>query len=338
MLEIPDSFFEAQVRHGFLVSEEMKRAWAAEMKVLDMLMEFCNKNGLRCFAEYGTLLGAVRHKGFIPWDDDIDVCMLRPDFNFLLEHADELPPSIRIQSIYSSNMFHTFKALATNNLGGKLTYSKERMEEFYGCPYVVGLDIYPLDYVPRDPGNAKMQKLIYQLAYKMLYMCIDLENIYDKNINSTTDNNISLLDLAGSDAIEVSKKQEFLTGITSLADILKRYFGNSFVLNERGPIRNQLCRLCEALAQLFDESESDTVSYYPYIATDNISSWRKKQWYEDTLFYPFECMNVLGVRNYDEWLSHNYGPEWFRPVKGTQVHDYPFYKSQKEYFEMIGAM
>ena len=86
VLEIPESFFKDEVRHGFLVPEEMKRAWASEMKVLDMLMDFCNKNDLRCFAEYGTLLGAVRHKGFIPWDDDIDVCMLRPDFNYLLEH------------------------------------------------------------------------------------------------------------------------------------------------------------------------------------------------------------------------------------------------------------
>lgn len=51
-----------------------------EVEILDAFVSFCNQNNLRYYLAYGTLLGAVRHKGFIPWDDDIDVTMPRPDY------------------------------------------------------------------------------------------------------------------------------------------------------------------------------------------------------------------------------------------------------------------
>lgn len=66
------NFFKKEVRNNFEISEMMKRAWAAEMEVLQMVIEICNRNNLQYFADWGTLLGAVRHHGFIPWDDDIE--------------------------------------------------------------------------------------------------------------------------------------------------------------------------------------------------------------------------------------------------------------------------
>lgn len=67
-----------------------------ELEVMKALDELCTRLGLRYFLTYGTLLGAVRHQGFIPWDDDVDVMMPRPDYEkliaYLMEHEEEIAP------------------------------------------------------------------------------------------------------------------------------------------------------------------------------------------------------------------------------------------------------
>ena len=65
-----------------ITSEELRKI---QLDLLQKTADFCESNGLRYFLCGGTLIGAVRHKGYIPWDDDIDVCMSRPDYNKLLE-------------------------------------------------------------------------------------------------------------------------------------------------------------------------------------------------------------------------------------------------------------
>ena len=77
----PDpKFFEKEIRCDYLIDERMKKIWAVELEMLQRFDEVCKKHGLTYWAFYGTLLGAVRHQGFVPWDDDIDLAMLRDDY------------------------------------------------------------------------------------------------------------------------------------------------------------------------------------------------------------------------------------------------------------------
>ena len=69
-----------------LTDKEVKQI---ELDILEYVHNFCEENGLKYIMNYGTLIGAVRHKGFIPWDDDIDIVMPRPDYEKFLAYMQE---------------------------------------------------------------------------------------------------------------------------------------------------------------------------------------------------------------------------------------------------------
>lgn len=115
------------------------------IKTLQAFIEFCNKNNLKYFAAYGTALGAVRHKGFIPWDDDIDVHMPREDYNRLLELSHEIPAPYQLGNISECGYTAPFAKFMDMNT---------TIWEFERIPYIIGvyIDIFPLDDCPEDPS------------------------------------------------------------------------------------------------------------------------------------------------------------------------------------------
>ena len=66
-MQFPHTYFEDEIREGFYITGAMKRAWAAQLEVLEEIDKVCKKHNIRWFADCGTLLGAVRHRGYIPW-------------------------------------------------------------------------------------------------------------------------------------------------------------------------------------------------------------------------------------------------------------------------------
>ena len=149
MVYFPDNYFEKEIRNGFEVSSMMKRAWAGQIEVLSVIREICERHNILWFADYGTLLGAVRHKGFIPWDDDMDIGMTRDNLNNFIKYAkDELPDEYKLLCMDLEPQYDSLIVRVVNSTS--VSMDKERLYKFHGCPYVLGIDIFPMDYLSRD--------------------------------------------------------------------------------------------------------------------------------------------------------------------------------------------
>ena len=90
---------------GTIVPWELQEIWHVQLELLDVFQAFCAKYSLKYFMGFGTLLGAVRHQNFVPWDDDIDILMLRPDFERLKGLWKEFQPPYFLQSSLSESSF-----------------------------------------------------------------------------------------------------------------------------------------------------------------------------------------------------------------------------------------
>ena len=173
MISFPEEFFLEEERCGFTISAKMKKAWAIQLTVLDKIMEIAGKNGISLWADYGTLLGAVRHKGYVPWDDDIDICLMREDYMKLLYLLrDNLPESYRVRSFYTTESYVQPKGFVSNRAHidiGKDPLEKELTKAFWDCPFVAGVDLYPLDYAPADNKLWESYRQIYIAVYDLAW-------------------------------------------------------------------------------------------------------------------------------------------------------------------------
>lgn len=132
------------------MAESVRNIGVEELKVLQLdilqtVADFCTERGIPYSLACGTLLGAVRHKGYIPWDDDIDIYVLREDYDRLLR---EFPPErgpVRIASLEHTPRWDKAyaKAYDARTVMVEHTRSRQRIG--------VGIDIFPLDPVPDSP-------------------------------------------------------------------------------------------------------------------------------------------------------------------------------------------
>ena len=138
---------EPETRKGYYVSSEMKKVWAVELQLLKKLLEVCEKYHFRIFAEGGTLLGAVRENGFIPWDDDIDMAMPREDYDRLQGIAKE---EFQAPFFFQSGNTDLFpNGLSRLRMDGTAAILPQSL--FHDCHQGIFIDIFPLDVIPDDP-------------------------------------------------------------------------------------------------------------------------------------------------------------------------------------------
>lgn len=128
-----------------------------ENQILNIFADFCNENNLKYYLAYGTLLGAIRHKGFIPWDDDLDIMMPRPDYQRLLSLLDKGALQSNYSYLYPDGIQDapiSFLKIYRNNT--KLVGLSED-ERF---PQKVCIDVFPIDGVPSSRLTRRVKGVI----------------------------------------------------------------------------------------------------------------------------------------------------------------------------------
>jgi lipopolysaccharide cholinephosphotransferase len=139
-------------RDGNIVSVELKKIWKTELDLLSALLDVCKRHNLQCWLDGGSLLGAVRHHGFIPWDDDIDVCMMREDYDKLLQIGPkEFKSPMFLQSAYTDIDYYRGHVQLRNSDTAAIRPSDSYQPFNQG----IFVDIFPFDGYEPDDGKRK---------------------------------------------------------------------------------------------------------------------------------------------------------------------------------------
>ena len=144
---------EKEIICGYEVSAQMKRIWAMELDMVKRFVEVCEEYHLRYWMMGGTLLGAVRHKGFIPWDNDIDLAMPREDYNRLLEVGPTVFKSPMFFQTPVTENGHFFNTYVKIRNGNGTAASREEYEMGINCG--IFIDIFCLDEIPDSRRKRK---------------------------------------------------------------------------------------------------------------------------------------------------------------------------------------
>ena len=164
-INLPDGFLDEEVRCGYTVTPKLKRIWAIELDLLNELDSVCKKHGIHYQLGYGSLLGAVRHKGFIPWDDDMDVWMSREDINKLIAHADEFKNPYFLQTPLSDRRYLSLAVRLRNSMTtGVLSW--QATPDYNNGIY---LDIMPMDGQPESTFKKVLTRVLLRGIVKRLW-------------------------------------------------------------------------------------------------------------------------------------------------------------------------
>lgn len=294
MLTFSNEYFEAEVRDGFYVSSIMKKCWAAQLEVLSDVANVCKRYNIKWYADCGTLLGAVRHGGFVPWDDDLDICMFRDDyFKFLTAASRELTniwPHYKILNYHNESYWEPISRVVNAD---DINFGVDRIEKFHGYPFAAGIDIFPLDFVCPDEKEEESRKTLFKTIFELA------DSEFADDIDQDT---LSMLAESIGKKVDRNKSQKL-----------------------------QLYEWGEIVSSMYTREEATEVCLMTFWYRNNDHKYPMSL-FEKTVEIPFENIHIQAPVGYDEVLKIEYG-DYMKLVRTGGVHEYPHYEWQLEKVE-----
>ena len=276
------------------INENDLKIWKQKLlRILDFFVMTCEQNNIKYYCCGGTALGAVRHGGYIPWDDDIDVIMPRADYDKFEQLMNNMNyDEFEMISVYkNSNYYYPFN---------KLCLKQTSLIELDNQPYVEGLylDIFPIDGCSENLSEfSKMLKSYRILSWKLEAKSVPFQF---------------------SSILTYLKRKYY-----SILKPLPFYFIKSLL--NRKKIIGDLNKI--SLRYSYDSSDYVVVYSGSYGKKERI----KKEWLGNGIIVDFENIRVRIPTNFDAYLSHIYGDYMKMPPKEKQVgHHFAYYYNLSE--------
>lgn len=272
-------------------NEVLKKLQQVELEILKDFIFICNKYSLTYFATGGTAIGALRHHGFIPWDDDIDVCMLREDYDFFMEIA---PRELGDKYDFLTTDTEKRYPLMFGKMVKKGTVFVEESYQQANYPLGIFIDIFPYDKTSEDSRvRKKWQRKTWKAARIHVLTLLSNPKLPD-NLNG---------------------------GIRKIAEIGCWMVNRIFRFVRLTP--DKTARWYLKWARNCPDTKSDLYIDYSYIKGENLMIRTKEA------FPPIECqfedIKISIVKNYDAFLTPEYGDYMELPPKEDRHNHYAKY-------------
>lgn len=287
---------EEEIRDGYTVSSYMKRIWNSELNILKKFIEVCDANNLQYWAMGGTLLGAIRHHGFIPWDNDIDVAMPRADYNRLLEigpTAFEPPLFFQTPVTENSRFFRTFVKICDSN-----TTAGCREDYSLGINCGIFIDVFCFDTLPNCTWKRKL--FLFQLneIAKMRRFCFGIPS-HPGWINHI------------------------------------KYFTQKLVYKHilHSPDAARLFIIYNRIAGKYSQTNAHSIAHLAF-GFDSHLQWNKVD-FENIIEADFEDIKIIIPAGYDNILRRQYG-DYMKVPDDKSTHDYLEFNPDVPYDKYFG--
>ncbi|WP_024866228.1 LicD family protein [Butyrivibrio sp. FCS014] len=292
-------FFRDEIRNGFYIPTAIKQSWASALDVLSEIDRICKKHDINYFADWGTFLGAVRHGGIIPWDDDIDIAMLRDDYDKFRAVADsELPEGYAIHDYERQENYRLF---LTRIVGSThICFDPDYLNSHYNFPWIASVDIFVKDYLYKDSSEEKTR------CDEIMLILAVADGIMDGTLRD--------------DAI--SEKLQYLE---------KKYDIGLPLASTKRELFIALYRLAEKQMARCPKEGSDRIGQiFPWGLKGNPGEPASR--YESFVQIPFESTTIPVPSYYNAALSARYS-NYNNISKNWDGHAYPAFDMQKKLFE-----